>query len=48
MVEHKHRFGPWKKLIFTKVRWCKECGFCQKKELLFQSDKDTGHQSIER
>lgn len=39
MAEHKHRFGPWKKLIFTKIRWCKDCDLCQKKPLVFKDEK---------
>lgn len=39
MVEHKHVFGQWKKLIFTKIRWCKGCDLCQKKLLVFKDDK---------
>lgn len=38
-MEHKHKFGPWKKLIFTKVRYCKVCELCDRKELVFSGEK---------
>lgn len=39
MEDHKHQFGSWKKLIFTKIRYCKSCGASERKDLVFKDEK---------